>query len=461
MANILKGIYKPYGYKETTNFIPNTGRCSKSENALKELIENAPESADTLAEIASILSSQAGDMASANTYTDEQVQKAKDELSSPTQANADAIAAEVSARTAAVADLQAKIDEVSASTSSADMQEKIDAEASARTVADAELQAKIDEEAARAKAAEEVNASTVEAEKTERQKADDSLSKSIDALLSYIKLSEDASASKVTGSANIVSDEDVVAYGIYKNDSPAETKISGKAVTVKSLVGENSRLNIAASGKTVLDGVNLSGNLPKSLSNAQISVNNGDGNDVEINGGTMGQTSYNCIEIGLASDSIPSNVVVDGVDFDAALSNNAILVFGVKDNGTITVKNCHFKSVSNVLRFSNKANATGVTINIENCTVDQWDSNPEWAGFFIMEDYTSKDTDAESANNLFGDGKITVNLNNVVWNGTKITGDNIALGAKTADTFAYVYYDKTGYISYAGNESRYPTFNVK
>lgn len=31
----------------------------------------------------------------------------------------------------------------------------------------------------------------------------------------------------------------------------------------------------------------------------------------------------------------------------------------------------------------------------------------------------------------------------------------------SADTFAYVYYDKGGYITYEGNENLYPTFNVK
>lgn len=284
--------------------------------------------------------------------------------------------------------------------------------------------------------------------------------KNIENILNYIK-SESANDSKINGKTDITSTDDVSVYGIYKNDTPKQTKITGKTVAVKNVDGENSRLDIKADDKVTIDSLTLSGNYPKALSNAQISINNNDGKSVEIKNSTINQTSYNAIEIGLADGSIPSEVVVDGVDFKSDLSNNAILVFGLKDNGTITIKNCHFKSVSNCVRFSNKSNATGVTINIENCTVDKWDSNPKYAGFLIFEDYTSKDAQETQSNNLFGDGKITVNLDNVICNGQKITKENLKLGAQTADTFAYVYDDKVGYVTYTDNKNSYPNFNCK
>lgn len=319
----------------------------------------------------------------------------------------------------------------------------------------------ISTEVQRAKDSEAKIETNVSALSDEMTKSDNLISQNVQTILNYIKSENTTGETKINGKVNVTSEDDVTVYGIYKNDTAAETKIAGKSVTVKNVNAENTRLDIVGSGKTTIDTIVLNGDYPKASSNAQISVNNGDGNDVEIKNSTINQTSYNGIEIGLGSDSLPKNVVIDGIDFEGKLSNNAILVFGLKDNGTLTIKNCHFESMSNCVRFSNKANATGITINIENCTVGNWDSDPIWAGFFIFEDYTSKSTDAENKNNLFGDGKITVNLTNVVCNGEKLTPDKLVLGSKTADTFAYVYYDKGGYITYEGNENRYPTFNVK
>lgn len=54
------------------------------------------------------------------------------------------------------------------------------------------------------------------------------------------------------------------------------------------------------------------------------------------------------------------------------------------------------------------------TVNIINCTVDKWDARSEWAGFLIMQDYTSGSVEAEETNNLFAPVKLTINFINVV-----------------------------------------------
>lgn len=319
----------------------------------------------------------------------------------------------------------------------------------------------ISTEVQRAKDSEAKIETNVSALSDEMTKSDNLISQNVQTILNYIKSENTTGETKINGKVNVTSEDDVTVYGIYKNDTAAETKIAGKSVTVKNVNAENTRLDIVGSGKTTIDTIVLNGDYPKASSNAQISVNNGDGNDVEIKNSTINQTSYNGIEIGLGSDSLPKNVVIDGIDFEGKLSNNAILVFGLKDNGTLTIKNCHFESMSNCVRFSNKANATGITINIENCTVGNWDSDPTWAGFLLFEDYTSKNAEETEKNNLFGDDKITVNLDNVICMGKKITNDNLKLGEQTADTFAYVYDDKVGYIKYPENINRYPKFTCK
>ena len=47
---------------------------------------------------------------------------------------------------------------------------------------------------------------------------------------------------------------------------------------------------------------------------------------------------------------------VENLDFNATLSNNAILIFGTQNNAYIQIKNCHFSDVSNCVRLSNKIN---------------------------------------------------------------------------------------------------------
>ena len=60
-------------------------------------------------------------------------------------------------------------------------------------------------------------------------------------------------------------------------------------------------------------------------------------------------------------------------------------------------------------------------VNIINCTCKKWDSRNVWAGFVICEDYTSKTSELEDANNLFAPDKITINFVNFVGpNGKKL-----------------------------------------
>ena len=134
--------------------------------------------------------------------------------------------------------------------------------------------------------------------------------------------------------------------------------------------------------------------------------------------------------------------------FEGEFSNNAILIFGTQDNATITLNNCYFESVSNALRLSNRTNATGVTVNIINCTVGKWDDRPQYGGFLILEDYTSKNVEEVSTNNLFGNGKITVNFSNLVYNGNVMMPLDIAgvCGTQDSNQIIYVYADKKGAV---------------
>lgn len=222
----------------------------------------------------------------------------------------------------------------------------------------------------------------------------------------------------VDGSAGELKDssKDYIVSGSINENA----EIVGKSISLKSIkVSDNARLKLNAGDVEAKD-LNISGSFPKANGNTVISVNNAEFivfKDMVFDASEV----YNGIEIGLASNSVlPKNILFDNCKFQGEFSNNAILVFGTQDNAIITLNNCYFEKISNTLRLSNKSSASGVVVNINNCTVDQWETRAPWQGFLICEDYTNKTEEEVNANNLFGDGKITVNFNNLVHAGVKI-----------------------------------------
>lgn len=222
----------------------------------------------------------------------------------------------------------------------------------------------------------------------------------------------------VDGSAGELKDssKDYIVSGSINENA----EIVGKSISLKSIkVSDNARLKLNAGDVEAKD-LNISGSFPKANGNTVISVNNAEFivfKDMVFDASEV----YNGIEIGLASNSVlPKNILFDNCKFQGEFSNNAILVFGTQDNAIITLNNCYFEKISNALRLSNKSNASDVVVNINNCTVDQWETRAPWQGFLICEDYTNKTEEEVNANNLFGDGKITVNFNNLVHAGVKI-----------------------------------------
>lgn len=241
--------------------------------------------------------------------------------------------------------------------------------------------------------------------------------------------------------------------------------MSGAEVNMDMVKADNMHADVVTDGDVNITDMAVGGNLPKSVSNAGMSIaTNG---DVLIDGGSWGQDGYNAIEIGLGTGKTPNNITIQNLDVDAELSNNAILVFATQDDATITIKDCHFTSVSNVLRLSNRTNATGITVNIENVTVDHWDSNPDWAGFVIFEDYVNR-ADTVATENVFAPEKITVNIKNLVHDGKKVTvptgGLKEIAGSRDENQVLYVwnnYEAPDGFVPYEDNENRYPTINIE
>ena len=246
---------------------------------------------------------------------------------------------------------------------------------------------------------------------------------------------------------------------VISGDVDKSYSFSGKSVTVNNMnVSNDARLTINATGDVEVKNTVISGDFPKASGNAVVKVNNAD--YVVFKDMTFDATLYNTVEIGLSGSVLPKGVLFDNCKFLGKYTNNAISVFATQDNCVININNCEFQEVSNPLRLSNRTNVK-CTVNITNCKFDKWESNPEYTGMILCQDYTST-AENVAANNLFGNGKITINIVNCTGpNGAITKPKNISTvcGSKDANQLLYVFLDNGG-GNLAYDVNRYPTLNI-
>lgn len=276
---------------------------------------------------------------------------------------------------------------------------------------------------------------------------------------------------------------DATKHYLVEGEGKDETTITltdVKSVVAKSVafsgvtLSSPKTLSIKAEQVT-LENMALTGEQPKANGNAQLSINGA--KQVTINGFDATKTGgYNVLEIGLNStgEELPAEVNINNfnVPEESSISNNAILIFGTQDNAVVNLTNCHFNAVSNCLRISNKSNATGVKVNIKDCTCTQWENRTgyeEYKGFLILEDYTSKTETEAQTNNLFGPDKLTVTFDNVIGPNGKIdfTADPsqgapfAAEADKNTKQTYYICLDNVAPYVVAWDATKYPTFIFK
>ena len=237
----------------------------------------------------------------------------------------------------------------------------------------------------------------------------------------------------------------------------------GSSVNVSNSTANSvSIATTAINGDVTIDGLTTAGSITKSVSNAAIKVSTNE--NVVITNSNIGQSGYNSIEIGLVN-SVSKSVLIKGCDFSGNLSNNAISIFALTDNTVVNIEDCHFASVSNVIRWSNRTNATGIVFNIKNCTWDSLEPSEAYRSVFLLQDYTSATANDVYTNDLFNSTKLTINFIDCV--GTN--GEPVVLGADENATarfgtgdgkLVYLYADKVGKISYTDHSEMYPTLTV-
>lgn len=256
------------------------------------------------------------------------------------------------------------------------------------------------------------------------------------------------------GSTVNMPDEDIV-VNIPEGTltSAEEYSISAKSVV---LVGEGAdagdnimesvRMNITAEEGVTVRNLAFTGTRPAGDGNAAVSISTP--GDVLIEGIEWSRDAYNPIEINLGSSNEPAgNVTVRGCDFQTAVSNNCISVFGMSEGGVVNIENCTFAKANNALRMSNRTNAENVVLNITDCTYEET-TDDAYAGFLLFQDYTSADPLTAKAFSTW-----TVNFTNLVGpEGSKITEDY-------ESQVWYMYYDNGGGL--VNDETQFPVINYK
>jgi len=264
---------------------------------------------------------------------------------------------------------------------------------------------------------------------------------------------------------SINTDKNLIVADLTMTDSvnPSWALIGSNVDVSNSTADSVSIATTATNGNVTIDGLTTTGSITTDVSNAAIKVTTNE--DVVITNSNLGQSGYNVIEIGLAAGSAPKSVLIKDCDFTGTMSNNAISIFALADNAVVNIENCHFASVSNVFRWSNRTNATGVTFNIKNCTWDSIEPREKYRSVFLLQDYTSANADAVYTNDRFNSTKLTINFIDCV--GTD--GELIKLGDNETATdrfgtgdgkLVYLYADKIGKISYADHPEMYPNLTV-
>lgn len=190
-------------------------------------------------------------------------------------------------------------------------------------------------------------------------------------------------------------------------------------------VNANEQIYLYANDNIVVDGMEITGDKGSTNGFVLYSAKNIEINNLSIKNGS---TAYNVFEGDQTNQNLEnleaSNIIVD----NPSLAHNVFNVYKPKNNAVINIKDSKFNLTvdnSNVLRISNTANATGVTINFENIewtyenglTSNDW----RWAGLIIYQPYS---TDSGLSGDLTAMKTWKFNFKNCKYNGVKVTANN-------------------------------------
>ena len=169
--------------------------------------------------------------------------------------------------------------------------------------------------------------------------------------------------------------------------------------------------------------------------------------DTQFTGAT-----YNTIMTGQNSNNFVKNMLIDNCNFNEDCKHINIWFAGHDDNAILTISNCHFKTSEQFLCISDFADSNNkLTVNIINCTIDNYDNSYqgniygyEYAGFMFIQSRNIGDYNTLVEKNPFGNGKLSINIENLIVKDVKITKDNFFVGNGQVNQSMYFYHKQSG-----------------
>ena len=256
---------------------------------------------------------------------------------------------------------------------------------------------------------------------------------------------------------------------VIAGETTQTANIVGKSVEMKDLsvslpasapLTDGNALLIKASEDVDIKGSSLE--MDKSTSSNCVMVTNA--TSMTVKDTAFSGNTYNTIMTGQKCDSFLKNMVVDNCDFGENCEHINIWFAGYQDDATLTISNCHFKGGEQFLCISDFAGTDNhLTVNIVNCAIDQYEKDgTEYEGIILLDARNVNVGEFESKN-PFGDGKVTINFNNVTVAGEKLTADKFVMGNGGAGQMLYIYKAKEkANVAYSSETANFfPTINFK
>ena len=222
--------------------------------------------------------------------------------------------------------------------------------------------------------------------------------------------------------------------------SAMTTNTTYKSISVSNVEVSDNDVKLNATDKIEVDSLEVSG--AKGETNGKVIYN---APEVEFNNVSLaaGTTAYNVFEGTQDVNNPVSSVTLSNSTFDqATLQHNVVNVYTPAENANILIKDCTFSlnpETSNVLRISNIANASNVTVTFENVDWDyaQYNGTDFSYGGLVMYQAYGADVAYSKATTPTDDYIKTWNFvfKNCKYNGTKVTENNY--GEEAQVIYAY------------------------
>ena len=162
--------------------------------------------------------------------------------------------------------------------------------------------------------------------------------------------------------------------------------------------------------------------------------------------------TYNTIMTGQNSNNFIQNMLIDNCNFNEDCKHINIWFAGHSDNAILTISNCYFKTSEQFLCISDFADANNkLTVNIINCVIDNYDNSYqgdvygyEYTGFMFIQSRNIGDYATLVQKNPFGNGKLNINIENLIVKGQKVTQDNFFVANGEENQSMYFYHQQSG-----------------